>query len=170
MAVLIGNKIIVSDKKTKDLIMPKGFGEKQPNGSLVLDLKETFYLLEKEKLMLENEDGVGVGKDELLKHASKSEKGFYKKFLVYSDLRDRGFVTKTGFKFGFDLRVYPRGKKPGEEHTQWVVDVLTQDEKLTMPNFSRMVRLAGNIKTTVLIAVVDSENDINYYSVGRITP
>src|SRR3989344_7130644 len=115
MAVLIGNKIIVSDKKTKDLIMPKGFGEKQPNGSLVIDLKETFYLLEKEKLMLENEDGVGVGKDELLKHASKSEKGFYKKFLVYSDLRDRGFVTKTGFKFGFDLRVYPRGKKPGEE-------------------------------------------------------
>ena len=170
MGLLVANKAVVEDKKTKDLLIQKGFGEKQPNGSLVLDLRESLYLLEKEKLELENADGKNIAKEELLKVGSKAEKGFYQKFLVYSDLRERGYVVKTGFKFGFDLRVYPRGKKPGEEHTQWVVDVLTQEDKLTMPNFSRMIRLAGNIKTTVLVAVVDSENDINYYTVGRITP
>ena len=166
----VDKEAVVEDKKTKDLLIQKGFGEKQPNGSLVLDLRESLYLLEKEKLELENADGKNIAKEELLKVGSKAEKGFYQKFLVYSDLRERGYVVKTGFKFGFDLRVYPRGKKPGEEHTQWVVDVLTQEDKLTMPNFSRIIRLAGNIKTTVLVAVVDSDNDINYYTVGRITP
>jgi len=53
--------------------------------------------------------------EELMKFASKTDKKFYSKLIVYRDLRERGFVVKTGYKFGFDLRVYPRGKKPGEE-------------------------------------------------------
>ena len=85
-------------------------------------------------------------------------------------MRERGYVIKTGFKFGFDFRVYPRGKKPGEEHSQWVIHVATQDEKISVPNYSRMIRLSGNLKTQLLIAVVDSEDDVNYYATNRITP
>ncbi len=77
---------------------------------------------------------------------------------------------KTGFKFGFDFRVYPKGKLPGQAHTQWVVNAGTQDVRIGMPELSRLVRLAGNIRTMFLQAVVDSENDINYYTVDRVTP
>ncbi len=169
MAVLISNKVIVEEKKLKDQLIQKGFGEKADR-QLVLDLKEALFLLEKGKIALEDKEGKKVKEKELLKYASRKEKGFYKKFIVYRDLRDRGFCAKTGFKFGFDFRVYPRGKKPGEEHTYWAINVRTQDERISMIEFSRMVRLAGNLKTILLIAIVDSENDINYYEVGRITP
>ena len=169
MALLVGDKIIVKDKKLKDQLIQKGFGEKKEK-EFVLDLIEAFYLLEKEKIELEDSEGKKVKEEELLKAGSKKEKEFYNVFLVYRDLRDRGFVVKTGFKFGFDLRVYPRGKKPGEEHTQWVIPVLSQNQKVNMKELSRMVRLSGNIKTILLVAVVDSENDINYYEVKRITP
>ncbi|MBS3057763.1 MAG: tRNA-intron lyase [Candidatus Diapherotrites archaeon] len=169
MALLIDNKVVVDDFKKADQLLQKGFGERREHEH-VLDLKEALYLLEKDSIEISDKKGKKISRPELLKIAGREETNFYTKFLVYSDMRTRGFVIKTGFKFGFDFRVYPRGKKPGEEHTQWVIHVATQGEKLTMPVLSRMVRLAGNLHTIILVAVVDSENDINYYQIDRITP
>lgn len=169
LAKLYSNKVVVFEKKVKDILIQKGFGEKK-DGSLVLDLKESIYLLEKKKISIEDKDGKNVSFDILMSFAEKKEKNFYNKFIVYSDIREKGYVIKTGFKFGFDFRVYPRGKKPGEDHSKWVVQVITQDEKISVPNFSRMVRLSGNLKTELLIAIIDSEDDVNYYSTKRITP
>lgn len=169
MPILVDNKVIVREKKVKDGLIPKGFGDKK-DSDLILDLLEAVYLMEKEKIEIKDENGKKVDEESLLARGAKKNKNFYNKLVVFKDLRERGFVVKTGFKFGFDLRVYPRGKKPGEEHTQWVIKVATQDEKVSMIEYSRMVRLAGNIKTTLLIAIVDSENDVNYYETKRITP
>ena len=131
---------------------------------------EALYLLEKKKIKVKGSDGKKVSRKSLLQYAAKREARFYSKYTVFRDLRDRGFCVKTGFKFGFDFRVYPRGKKPGQAHTQWVVHVATQDQRFTSPGLSRMVRLAGNIRAALLLAVVDSENDINYYEMKRVTP
>jgi len=168
-ALLTGNKVIVRVKSLKDSLIQKGFGEKKEK-ELILDLKEALVLSDKGTIEIEDAKGNAFDFDELLKYASGKEKNFYTKFLVYEDLRTRGFVVKTGFKFGFDFRVYPRGKKMGEAHTQWVVAAVTQDDKFTMPELSRMVRLSGNIRAKILLAVVDSEDDINYYEIDRITP
>ncbi|MBN2067589.1 MAG: tRNA-intron lyase [Candidatus Diapherotrites archaeon] len=169
MCILLQNKVVVEKKRTQSQLQQKGFGERTGH-EYVLDLKEALYLLEKKKIKLKDGKGKSVGKKALLQHAEKREKGFYNKFTVFRDLREKGFCVKTGFKFGFDFRVYPRGKKPGQAHTQWVVHVAEQSERLSMPGLSRMVRLSGNIRTLMLVAIVDSENDINYYSVDRITP
>ena len=168
MAELVENKAIVSEKRQRDQLISRGFGEKTDK-ELVLDLQEALYLLEKGKLGIKKGKKKATGKM-LMEIGEKEDKHFYSRYLVFRDLRDRGFVVKTGYKFGFDLRVYPRGKKAGEAHTQWVVSVATQNEKFTMPNVSRMVRLSGNLNTTVLFDVVDSENDINYYEIKRILP
>jgi tRNA-intron endonuclease len=169
MPVLLQNKVIVETQRLQSQLQQKGFGERTAH-EFVLDLKEALYLMEKNKMKIKDEKGKGVTKAKLLSYAAKKEKDFYSKYTVFRDLRERGFCVKTGFKFGFDFRVYPRGQRPGQAHTQWVVHVATQEEKLTMPGFSRMVRLAGNIRTVLLVAIVDSENDINYYQVDRVTP
>ena len=168
MAELIQNKAIVDDKRTRDQLIQKGFGERFGK-ELVLDLKEALYLLEKKKISIK-QGSRKINAKALLKHASSKESRFYSKYLVFRDLRDRGYCVKTGFKFGFDFRIYPRGKKPGEAHSERVVKVFTQDDSRSMVEFSRMVRLAGNIKTIFTVAIVDSENDINYYTIERITP
>lgn len=170
LCLLIGNKAITTDNELKSQLVQKGFGEKQETGELILDLKEALYLLEKKKITIAGKEGKNIPEKELLKHSEKKEARFYTKYIVYRDLRNMGYVVKTGFKFGFDFRVYPKGKKPGEAHTQWVVNAVTQDNRISMPELSRMVRLSGNIKTVMLQAVVDSENDINYYSIERVTP
>ncbi len=168
MAELIENKVLVEEKRTRDRLIGKGFGELQGK-KLILDLKEALYLVEKGKLTVKKGKKKLTEKD-LLKTAEKEEKKFYSKYLVFRDLRERGYVVKTGYKFGFDLRVYPRGKKPGEEHTKWCIQVTTQGKHFALPEISRMVRLSGNINTTLLLAVIDSENDINYYEIERVLP
>ncbi|MFH0715127.1 MAG: tRNA-intron lyase, partial [Candidatus Diapherotrites archaeon] len=130
---------------------------------------EAVYLLEKENIEIEDKKGKKIGEKEVHKVALK-EKKFSQKYAVFKDLKERGFCVKTGFKFGFDFRVYPRGKKPGEAHSQWVVSVHSQSEKFSLPELSRMIRLAGNLKTKLLMAVVDAEHQVSFYEAGRITP
>lgn len=170
MSMLVDDKVEMRDKRLSDALRQKGFGE-QRGKELILDLFEALYLLEKEKVKIESaKDGSTVTEESLVKYSDKKIKNFYLKYQVFRDLRERGFVVKTGFKFGFDFRVYPRGKKPGEAHSQWCINVTAQDDKYNFIELSRMVRLAGNLKTKLLNAVVDSENEINYYEVERITP
>lgn len=168
MAVLSGSSIVVEERSRIDSLKQKGYGELK-NGKLVLDSKEAMYLLEKKKISLKDRKGKKVSKKSFEKEALK-EKNFLEKYAVYKDLRERGLVTKTGFKFGFDFRVYPRGFKAGEAHSQWVIHVAKQSEKFSLPETSRMVRMSGNLKTELMIAVVDSEHDVNYYKISRIVP
>ena len=125
--------------------------------------------MEKKKLSVKK-NGKTVSKKQILAIGTRRENGFYKKFVVFSDLRDKGYVVKTGFKFGFDFRVYPKGKKPGEEHSQWVIEVKNQEEKFAMPELSRFVRMAQTLHTKALVAIVDAENETNYYEMARLVP
>lgn len=168
MAELVENKVIVTKKRKRDQLINKGFGELKER-ELVLGLKEALFLLEKKKIEIKKGKRK-VSKKKLLKAGEEFDSRFYSKYIVFRDLRERGYVVKTGYKFGFDLRVYPRGKKPGEEHTKWVVNVCSQDDSFSMPEISRMVRLSGNLNTMLLQAVVDSENGINYYEIERVLP
>src|SRR3989344_4016922 len=169
MAILADDKVFLRDKRLGDTLRQRGFGE-QKSSELVLDLFEALYLMEKEKFTIsEAKEVEAITAEALIKYSSKKVKNFYLKYQVFFDLRERGFVVKTGFKFGFDFRVYPRGKKPGEAHSQWCINVTSQDDKYNFIEMSRMVRLAGNLKTKLLNAVVDSENEINYYEVVRVT-
>ncbi|MCX6802831.1 MAG: tRNA-intron lyase [Candidatus Diapherotrites archaeon] len=168
MAELVENKVIVSEKRKRDQLITKGFGEKEGK-DLVLDLKEAIYLIGKEKLEI-TKGKAAVTEKKLFEIGEKADPKFYSKYLVFRDLREKGYVVKTGYKFGFDLRVYPRGKKPGEEHSQYVLNVSTQDELFSMPEISRMVRLSANLNTTFVQAIVDSENDVNYYPITRLLP
>lgn len=169
MELLTGNKILAKSNKAKSMLVDKGIGEKT-EGCVVLDLKEALHLLEKAKIEIEDSKGEAMDYDALLQYASKREQGFYSKYLVYKDFREKGYCIKTGFKFGFDYRVYPKGKKMGEAHSEYVVNVMTQDERLSMPEVSRLARMSQTLNTKVLLAVVDSEGDINYYEVTRTLP
>lgn len=168
LAEIVENKIMIEARPSIDRLWQKGFGERKPD-HLVLDVKEALFLLEKNKIKLKKR-GKAVSKKALLAIGVKREKHFYKRYQVFKDLRDKGFVVKTGFKFGFDFRVYPKGKKPGEAHTQWVIEVKNQEEFFKMPELSRFVRMAQTLHTKPIVAVVDAENEINYYEFGRLVP
>ena len=167
-AFLLENKVLVEDSTLKGTLVEKGFGENKGR-ALVLDLFEALYLVQKDKLTLLDKKSKSVGEKKIFSLGLEHDKNFYSKFIVFSDIKEKGYCIKTGLKFGFDFRVYPKGKKMGTAHSEFGIHVAPENEKLTMTQLSRMTRLAGNIHIKAIVAVVDRENEINYYELGRRT-
>lgn len=175
---LLEQRVLILDKETFGELEESGFG-KISEDRLELTLVEAIFLFNKEKLNVfvkEKNKKKKLSKDELYNHCTKNERNFHARLIVYSDLRDRGFLVKTGFKFGTDFRVYERGVKLKKgpkamfEHTKWVVHAIPEEFSCSFPELSRAVRLAQNIRSEMIWAIVDSENDVTYYSIKRITP
>ena len=163
--ILLSNRVLV--RENYGPLLERGFGEKKEEG-LILSLYEAAYLLERGKIRVTRE-GREMSYEEFLEYAEKVEPRFFVKYTVFRDVRDRGYVIKTGFKFGSHFRVYPRGKKPGEAHTQYVIVVVSEEDSFEPNEVARMVRVATGIRTKLLLAFVDSENDIVYYKIERIS-
>ncbi len=167
VAHLFENKVIVQDSTLKGTLVEKGFGESKGR-NLILDLFETVYLLQKEKISILDKRDKMISEKKLISLGLELDKSFYSKLAVYSDIKEKGYCIKTGLKFGFDFRVYPKGKKMGEAHSEYGLHVAPENEKISMTQISRMTRLAGNIHIKSVIAVVDRENEINYYLADRV--
>ena len=179
---LIENRVIIWNSKAVSLYDESGFGKPVPQerpNRLELDLVEACYLVEKNRLKVfvsENGKKRFLSLEDLLKISSQRVNQFHTQFVVYKDLRNRGYLVKTGYKFGAHFRVYERGvklkrgPKAPHEHTKWVVHCVSEEAAFSLPEMSRAVRLAHNIRATFIWAVVDKENDVTYYQITRITP
>jgi tRNA-intron endonuclease, archaea type len=146
------------------------YGLQLPDGRLQLSLIESLYLVEKERLLLVDGRGKGVGQSPLLKRAIRLEKNFWVRYQVYRDLRDRGYIVKTALKFGADFRVYDRGVKPGDDHARWIVYPVREGDSLTWYEFAAKNRVAHSTKKRLLIGIADGEGDVTYYEIRWMRP
>jgi len=163
---LTENIVIVKDKKGTKLHEKSYYGNMTEEG-LQLSLIEALYLAEKEKItILKDEKEVTL--DEMFKIIRRDD--LFSKYLVFKDLRNRGYVIKTGFKYGSEFRLYERGKSPGEGHSDYLVKIISEDYEIKASDFSSYVRVAHGVNKKLLFAVVDEENDITYYNVEWTRP
>ena len=175
-AELEDNKAFVWDKNDATRLFNDGwFGELVDN-HLELSLVEATFLLERGKIEIKK-DRKKVNLKSIYKHAQKIDPRFVIKYNVYKDMRERGLPVRTGFKFGCDFRVYDRGVTPVKkgpkaphEHTKWIVFCVPEDHTCSFQELSRAVRLAHNIRSSMLWAIVDSEDDVTYYSISYLSP
>lgn len=164
------DRIVVADNKgqAQELYDKSRFGELNEK-KIQYSLVEALYLIEKGKLAIK-EDNKVIKQDDLIKKAQKLEKDFWVKYIVFRDMRNRGYIVKTALKFGADFRVYDRGIKPGEDHAKWVLYPVSETKSFTWYNFSAMNRVAHSTRKNLLVGIVDSENDITYYVIEWTKP
>jgi len=113
-----------------------------------LSLIESLYLLNKGKLKLLNASG-----DELISKAKRVERDFERRYDVYRDLKQRGFIVKTGFKFGSEFRVYRKVESVDDlPHSEYLVDI-ADDKEIRLIDLARAVRLAQNVRKKMVFAV-----------------
>jgi len=179
---LIEERVIIWDREAVSLYTEHGYGKPMPLESperLELDLIEAAYLLEKGKLkiyVMEGNKKRMLNLKEVMEIGEKRVSQFHAQYVVYSDLRNKGYLVKTGYKFGAHFRVYEkgvkikRGPKAPFEHTKFVVHAVPEEAAFSLPEMSRAVRLAHNIRATFVWAVVDKENDVTYYEIKRLKP
>lgn len=126
-----------------------------------LDIYETIFLLRHGELRLRN---ATLGDVE--KAAAKRIRFFNDMYLVYEDWRKRGYVIKTGFKFGTHFRIYFPGASPVRSEDEWmhskhVVHVFPRKHKLIISEWARAIRVAHSVKKTFILAIPGKKTPIH---------
>jgi len=136
-------------------IRERGFGDLRGK-KLVLSPHEAFYLLEKNRITVENMEGEKITFEELVKSLSGRKAEIWVKYLVYRDLRDRGYIVRECP--GFDYEIH--GKGPMRRY----VSIVYEGGEANLKTLRKLLKRSTREKKELILAVVDRRTDIVYYS------
>jgi len=155
---LAGQKVRFGPEALPELYEQGYFG--RPAGkALDLSLVEAAYLLDRSRITVSSE-GIELDFRAFFQASSALEKGFEFRYVVYKDLRERGYYVQPGRP---DFRVYPRGGHPGKTPAEFYVLVISERMPLPLQTVLQPVRLAGQMRKRLMLAIVDEESDITFY-------
>jgi len=166
-ASLINDRTIVWEPVIADFLHQNYFfGKKLDELRLQLSLVESGYLLAKQWINVAHKNAA-----EFNEYAEGVEPGYMLKYMVYSNLRDCGFVVKTGFKFGTHFRVYKKFKT--DAHSEYLVHTIASDYTFALPELSRAVRIANTVHKRMVFGYPDDgagdgKSGVGYVEVGWI--
>jgi len=160
-ASLVGNSLSSNSKRAYTLSKENFFGEKI-HEKVIYSLSEGFFLF-KNKNMKIFQNKKELNENEILKKFSKIDKDFSSKYKVFDELRKKGLILKSGIKYGADFSAYEKGKKPGKDHSSFLISVEPFSRKINWEKFILKNRVANSTKKKVLLAIQDEEGNIIYY-------
>ncbi|MFB6304037.1 MAG: tRNA-intron lyase, partial [Haloferacaceae archaeon] len=138
----------------------RGYGRPLDGNRIALAPVEAAHLLFRGDL-----DAVAAGKDRLAFRDLLVRTGVVLEFVVYKDLRDRGFYLSPAREdwvdadaSGADFVVYPRGKGPGDGAVAHRIRVLGEREPVPLASLGEVV-----------LAVVDEEGELTYLDTDHAT-
>ena len=145
-----------------------GFYGKELGEALQLSLIETAHLMRKGILTVKNgKTGRAISQDTFLRQARKVQRDFDTRLQVYEDLKSKGLIVKTGFKYGSHFRAY--AEHPDTCHARFLVHAVPKSYKSMWPEISRAIRLAHGVKKEMLFGLV-SRDGTEYIKLKRVRP
>ena len=158
-------KTIVNENKDKDQLRNKGFGEIF-NQEYILSGLETLYLLSNNKIKIVGKRGHDFSS--LLKIILKKDKKILTKYLIYRDLRSKGYVVKEGFGFGIDFRIYERGDY-GKKPSKYVSIGINEGINIKSQDFVDTIDQIENMGKDAVIAVIERRGEVIYYKTTKMS-
>jgi tRNA-intron endonuclease, archaea type len=159
-------KFIVDDEKHRDQLRNRGFGEKE-DSDYVLKSDEALYLSYTKKITVKDHDKI-LGFEDLVRILIKRDKNILTKFMVYRDLRSRGYIPKEGFGFGVDFRVYGRGEY-GKKPAKYVVFGISEGTKIKADRLAKTIEQIVRMGKDAVVAVIERRGEVIYYKMSRVS-
>ena len=145
---LIGERVLVFEESQIEYLSGRGFYGKMMGSVLQLSLIECCFLVEKGDLEVVSQSGEKMSAEEMMDLGMRVQEEFDLRLEAFRDLRERGMVVKTGFKYGAHFRVY-KGT-PDDDHAKYLVHAVPNKKTMMWPEISRTVRLSGGVKKEIL--------------------
>ena len=162
---IISDQTCILDKTMIHELDQKGFGEIEKE-KLFLKPFETLYLLYTKRLILKK-NKKQIDFDSFMSLCQKTDFDILTKFLIYRDLRNRGYVVKDGFGFGSDFRVYERGHY-GEKGAKFLIFALNEGQQEKMGNLQKKIEEITQMGKEPIIAVIERRGEVIYYKINRM--
>lgn len=164
--VLSDGRVVVPTQSDADSLMNDGYGSRE-GGLYVLEPIETLFNVERGKVEVLDEESNGtLGLKELLRVFQKSNGEVWTRYLVYRDLRTRGFTTRRDPEGPADLVVYERGAfKQGPPTIR--VAIISEGSPESLKGLLDMARGYEERGLQLKLAVVDRRGDMVYYGLSE---
>jgi len=166
--VLSKDGVIVSSPENIEGLVSRAYGTPQ-DGNLILSFYEALYLSDKGILRIRDEKSdKELSFEELLEKARSFNENAWFKYLIYRDLRSRGYFVREGFGFGVDFRVYERGEY-GKSPAAYLVLGVREGQPIVAEELARILTRVQSLKKKLILSVVSRRGEIVYYSVSRLS-
>lgn len=168
-AKMLKNRIVLDLERHPQAqsLASRGYGETR-EGKLELAPWEALYLLNEGSLEVEGGKGERLGFSQLLAKLSSADPNLWSKYLVFKDLRGRGYIAKPGFSSDLPFRVYERGAYK-REPSKYLLLILREGEPLPLKRLEKALQTAKTAKKEVVLGLVERRGEIVYYSLSEFT-
>ena len=156
--------ILIDSVKQQDQLRSKGYGEKIKD-RYILENYEALFLLYSKRLVLTKQNST-LDFSTFLQTLLKNDLSIFTKFLIFRDLRTRGYIAKEGFGFGDDFRVYERGEY-SRKAAKYVIFGINEGISVKANILFENIRSIEKMGKEAIIAVIERRGEIIYYKVSR---
>ena len=168
MAEIEDGRVLVCDRKTVNRLSLRGYGALIDERYLELHPVEALYLVEEKKLRVK-ENGEVLNEEGLFSRFSSIDSRFEQRFVVYRDLRKRGYKINCFHELrerGLDYYLKPKR----EDQKDIFAVSINEREEFSIEDVLSYLRSLDPLIEELWMAVVDEEGDITYYKVYEVKP
>jgi tRNA-intron endonuclease len=169
------DKVIVSDSKGfEEFYNTSYIGTIEENSDkqdiLVFDAIEVLLLSERNRILIweDNDQSKALYDFEgLLTYFTQFDNRLWHKYIIYMDLRKRGYIVRTGYGSGIEFRVYKRGADFEKDTAKFLIYPVFEGTPIELRDLDKMSRVAMGSRKDLIVATVDRLSKPIYYSVKK---
>lgn len=162
--------LYVAIKEGADAIYSRVFyGTKEQDGTLRLSPVETMFLLERGRIDLYDETTrEQINLYQYLQRAHGTHPDLWTHYLVYRDLRSRGYIVKEGISDEIPFRVYPRGGEIGKDTSKYLIYIVKEGVPIELTKLDKATTTAKGVGKRLVLAVLNRQGEATYYQVSQV--
>ncbi|MCL2134707.1 MAG: tRNA-intron lyase [Candidatus Bathyarchaeota archaeon] len=158
--------ITVTEQSNIDQLSSRGYGTLE-NKNLTLTYFEALYLQNKGMLTIKDNNNT-VDFQTILNAYQKIDENAWVNYLVYRDLRSRGYVVREGFGIKTEFRVYERGTY-GKNSATYMILCIQEGKPQNIDNIADILQQCQNQKKELVLSVMNRRGEIVYYTTSQLT-
>jgi len=174
--VIENDKVIISNQEGIEEFYNNSYiGTLEKNSEdkdkLILEPVEVLLLCERKRILLyqnnDKESNILHDFEGLLTYFTQYDERLWQKYIIYMDLRKRGYLVRQGYGEGIDFRVYKRGADFEKDSAKFLIYPVFEGYPIDLKDLDKMSRVAMSSRKDLVVATVDRLSKPLYYSVNK---
>ncbi len=165
--LLTDKGVFIRNTAHADALKSRGYGSGEGR-QFCVTFYEAMYLADRGNLTVKDASGNDVSFRRLLECFGAMSENAWGQYLVFRDLRSRGYVVREGFGVGVDFRAYERGDF-SKDTAKYLVLSIQEGKPVSTTDLTKVLLQTQSAKKELILAVMNRRGEIVYYTVGQLT-
>ncbi|MFX0186911.1 MAG: tRNA-intron lyase [Candidatus Hodarchaeota archaeon] len=135
---------------------------------LILDSVEVLLLSERHRILIWEDNDKNKKQynfEDILTYFTQFDEKLWHKYIIYMDLRKRGYIVRTGYGDGIEFRVYKRGADYEKDSAKYLIFPVFEGDPIELRDLDKISRVAMSSRKELIVATVDRLSKPIYYNV-----